>query len=73
VSISIDKLVRVLNSIAVFEGVATVHGMVTATAGGEIAIDFTSQLTRSAHAYLINKGFVQGGAPANATSYVYRP
>jgi hypothetical protein len=72
-SITIDKLVRVLNAVAVFDGVVTARGNVGCTSGGEIELDFVGQLPRAAHDYLLGRGFVQGGNPGNPTSYVYRP
>jgi len=68
-----EKMMRVINSVAIFEGVERVNGMVCCSSGGEIELDFSHQLTRSAHDYLEGRGFVQGGNPGNPTSYVYRP
>jgi len=72
-SITMGKLLRVLNSVAVFEGIESPNGNIGCSSGGEIELDFSHQLTRSAHDYLKGRGFVQGGNPGNPTSYVYRP
>jgi hypothetical protein len=67
-SITTSKLHQILwNLIAWNE-----RAMVIATAGGEIALDFTSQPQRATHDYLISKGFIVSSV-VNEGAYVYRP
>ena len=55
------------------QGVPLMGTHVNTTGGGEIEISFQSQIPEDLHKYLKRNGFVQGGNPMDAYSYVYRP
>ena len=68
--ITIDKLIRVLHNVTAHEGHEQVYGTIECTGGCEIAIEFTGQLRKSSHDYLLRVGFIV--APGE-TRYTYRP
>lgn len=67
-----DKMLEILRAFELQE--IPLRGThISCTGGGEIELSFNSQLPYDATRYLKRKGFVQGGNPADAYSFVYRP